>query len=367
MTAVTEAEAPAQPVRRRRVSPRVAVLVVAGVSSLVLAVVIALLPVPYVIFSPGPVRNTLGSLPGGEDLVRIDGAETYPTSGELSLTTISVTGGPLGNLSIADIVAAWLDPTRSVRPVETVYPAQRTREEAEQEGAAEMLSAQQAAAVAALTGAGIEVPVRLGVLEVVEDVPADGIVEEGDVVTGFDGTAVEGSGQLVELVQEQDPGDVVTLTVERDGEPVDLEVPLGENPEDGSTVIGVLLSPEYELPFEVAYDVSGIGGPSAGLMFALGIYDKITDGELAGGENIAGTGTITEDGIVGPIDGIQQKMVGARGTGAEWFLAPAANCPDVVGAVPDGLTVVRVTEFDDALAAVTAIGEGDAEGLPGCT
>ena len=366
MTAVTEADAPAQPVCSRRVSPRVTVLVVAGVSSLVLAVVIALLPVPYVIFSPGPVRNTLGALPSGDDLVRIDGAETYPTSGELSLTTISVTGGPLGDLFIADIVAAWLDPARSVRPVETVYPAQRTREEAEQEGAAEMLSAQQAAAVAALTGADIDVPVRLAVLDVVDDVPADGVVEEGDVVLEFDGTTIVGSGQLVELVQGQDAGDVVTVTVERDGGPVDLELELGENPDDGSTVIGVLLEPEYELPFEVQYDVSGIGGPSAGLMFALAIYDKITEGELTGGENIAGTGTITEDGIVGPIDGIQQKMVGARDAGAEWFLAPAANCPDVVGAVPDGLTVVRVAEFEDALDAVTAIGEGRAEGLPSC-
>jgi PDZ domain-containing protein len=178
---------------------------------------------------------------------------------------------------------------------------------------------------------------------------------------------VEGSGQLVDLVQQQDPGDVVTLTVERDGDPLDLELELGENPDDGATVIGVLLQPDYDLPFEVRYDVSGIGGPSAGLMFALGIYDKITEGELTGGERIAGTGTITEDGIVGPIDGIQQKMVGARGTGADWFLAPAANCVDVVGAVPDGLTVVRVAEFEDAVDAVTAIGEGRAEGLPSCS
>lgn len=364
MTVLAGTEAPAPAPARRRVSPRLAVLVVSGMSSLVLAVVIALLPVPYVIFSPGPVRDTLGALPDGEELIRIEGASTYPTSGELSLTTISVTGGPLGDLTILDVVTAWLDPTRSVRPVETVYPAQRTREEAEEEGQAEMRSAQQAAAVAALTAAGVDVPVRLEVLEVVEGVPAAGVVAEGDVVTAFEGTPVAGSGELVDLVQRQEPGDTVTVTVERDGDDRDLEVRLGED--GGATVIGVLLEPRYDLPFEVEYDVSGIGGPSAGLMFALGIYDRITEGELTGGERIAGTGTITEDGVVGPIDGIQQKMVGARGTGADWFLAPEGNCRDVAGSVPDGLTVVRVADMAEAVAAVRAIGEGEAGGLPDC-
>jgi PDZ domain-containing protein len=364
MTTVTGTEAPTPTPRGRRVSPRLAVLVVSGMSSLVLAVVIAVLPVPYVIFAPGPVRDTLGTLPNGDELVRIDGAPTYPTSGELALTTISVTGGPLGDLSVVDVVGAWLDPTRSVRPVETVYPAQRTREEAEQEGQAEMRGAQQAAAVAALTAADIDVPVRLEVLDVVDGVPADGVVAEGDVVTAFQGTPVAGSGELVDLVQRQEPGDTVAITVERDGEERELDVELGED--GGSTVIGVLLEPRYELPFPVRYDVSGIGGPSAGLMFALGIYDKITEGELTGGESIAGTGTITEDGVVGPIDGIQQKMVGARDTGAEWFLAPEENCGDVRGAVPDGITVVRVADMTQALTAVTAIAAGEAAGLPSC-
>jgi PDZ domain-containing protein len=364
MTTLAGTEAPTPTPRRRRVSPRLAVLVVSGMSSLVLAVVIAVLPVPYVIFAPGPVRDTLGTLPNGDELVRVDGAPTYPTSGELSLTTISVTGGPLGDLSVVDVVGAWLDPTRSVRPVETVYPAQRSREEAEEEGQAEMRSAQRAAAVAALAAAGVEVPVRLEVLDVVDGVPADGVVAEGDVVVAFQGTPVAGSGELVDLVQQQEPGDTVAITVERDGEERELDVELGED--GGSTVIGILLEPRYELPFEVEYDVAGIGGPSAGLMFALGIYDKITEGELTGGERVAGTGTITEDGVVGPIDGIQQKMVGARDTGAEWFLAPEGNCGDVRGAVPEGITVVRVADITGAIAAVTAIGQGEGGGLPSC-
>ncbi len=351
----------------RRLSARSLVLVISGMSSLILATVIALLPVPYVIFSPGPVRDTLGETPDGEALITVDGTPTFPTSGELDLTTISVSGGPLGDLSIADIVLAWINPAQSVRPVESVYPSQETRQEAEEAGAAEMASAQQAAAVAALQGAGIEVPVRdLLVVDVDPAVPAAGALEAGDAIRSFDGRPITGTGALVELVRARDPGDVVPAVVERDGEQVDVDIELSSD-DAGMTLIGVLLEAQYELPFDVAYDVSGIGGPSAGMMFALGIYDKITEGELTGGNVIAGTGTITEDGVVGPIDGIQQKMVAARRHGAAWFLAPADNCGDVVGAVPDGLRVVRVAEFDEAVSSVEAIAAGDTADLATCT
>jgi len=348
----------------RRLSPRSIILVMSGVSSIVLATVIALLPVPYVIFSPGPVRNTLGDAPDGNPLIAVDGTDLYPTSGELNLTTISVSGGPLGDLSILDFLQAWIDPTRSVRPVETVYPAEQTRDEAEQEGAAEMQSAQQAAAVAALAAAGIDVPVRLQVTVVTADAPAGDVIEVDDVIVAFDGVAIDGSGNLVDLVRQRSAGDVVPITVDRGGERLTLDVELSQG--DEGTIIGVLLSPQYNLPFQVDYDVAGIGGPSAGMMFALGIYDKITEGELTGGTVVAGTGTITEDGAVGPIDGIQQKMIAARRHGASWFLAPADNCPDVSAAVPEGLQVIRIAQFDDAVAAVEAIADGDTAGLPDC-
>lgn len=359
--------APATPraARQFRLSPRMSVLVVSGVSALVLAVVIAALPVPYVIFSPGPVRDTLGTQKDGEDLIHIEGAPTYETSGTLDLTTISVTGGPLGPLSITDVVEAWLDPTRSVRPVDTVYPPERSREEAEQESADEMQSAQQSAAVAALTAAGFTVPAELVIGEVDTTVPAAEVLRAGDVVVEFDGTAVAGSGELIDLVSARSPGDVVPMVIERDGDLVDADVALAEG--GGRTIIGVVLQPRYELPFEVTYDVGGIGGPSAGLMFSLGIYDKITDGELTGGEEIAGTGTISDDGSVGPIDGIQQKMVGASRAGADWFLVPADNCQDAAGAVPDGLRDVVVTDFADARDAVETIGEGRGDSLPHCS
>ena len=118
----------------------------------------------------------------------------------------------------------------------------------------------------------------------------------------------------------------------------------------------------------VKFDVADVGGPSGGMMFALGIYDKLTPGQLTGGHDIAGTGTIDGAGVVGPIGGIQQKMFGAKNAGAKFFLAPAENCSEVVGHIPAGLRVFKVTNFKDALTAVEEIGAGDdLSALPTCT
>jgi len=126
------------------------VLLVSGLSAVVLGGVVATLPVPYVVFSPGPVRDTLGTTAEGEDLIVVDGAETFPTEGQLDLTTIRVAGGPLGRVTVLDAIQAYVDGSRSLRPVETVYPPEETREQAREVSTAQMVAAQQSAAVAAL-------------------------------------------------------------------------------------------------------------------------------------------------------------------------------------------------------------------------
>jgi PDZ domain-containing protein len=103
------------------------------------------------------------------------------------------------------------------------------------------------------------------------------------------------------------------------------------------------------------------------MMFSLAIFDKLTPGALTGGAKIAGTGTIASDGTVGPIGGIQQKLYGARDGGARWFLAPSANCNEVVGHVPDGLSVVKVSTFAEARSAVEAIAAHKGDAQPRCT
>lgn len=112
--------------------------------------------------------------------------------------------------------------------------------------------------------------------------------------------------------------------------------------------------------------VDDIGGPSAGMMYTLGLIDKVTGEKLSGGKTIAGTGTMDAKGKVGRIGGIRLKMLGAERDGATWFLAPQSNCSDVVGHVPQGLHVVKVSTLNEAYEALLAIRDGKGGSLPTC-
>ena len=128
--------------------------------------------------------------------------------------------------------------------------------------------------------------------------------------------------------------------------------------------MGVDIAEQYKFPFTVSFSVGDIGGPSAGMMFALGIIDKLTPVNLTGGKFIAGTGEIEASGRVDAIGGIQQKMVGARDAGATVFLTPAANCPDTKGAVPAGLRLVKVSTLSQAVTYLEDLKSGQA--VPSC-
>ncbi len=350
----------------------------AGIWALVVALVVLLvltfLPTAYVIQQPGPVYNTLGTAQNadGEDvpLISVDGAETFPSEGSLDLLTVQVVGNPQRTPSWLELAGAWFDRTRAVLPLESVFPPGQTTDDRREESAALMVNSQQEATAAALTEAGYEVPSDLTVFDFGDDSPAEGLLQVDDVIVAADGDPVADVDELREVINAAD-GDAVELTVERAGaEEVVSVTPREQVAEDGtrSWVIGVVLSNEYEFPIDVAIQLNNVGGPSAGMMFALGIVDLLTPGELTGGEDFAGTGTITADGEVGPIGGIRQKMWGALGAGAEWFLAPEANCDEVVGHVPDGLRVFSVATLDDAIAAVEAVADGgDLDALPTCT
>ena len=161
-------------------------------------------------------------------------------------------------------------------------------------------------------------------------------------------------------------GAPVTLSIIRDGAAREVEVTPNRSTE-GDYQLGILLASTFDFPFDVTIQLDNVGGPSAGTMFALGIIDNLTEGDLTGGRHFAGTGTIDSAGAVGPIGGIAQKLVGARSAGAEFFLAPADNCDEVVGNIPDGLTVVKMETLDDAVAAVELLGSGgDVARLPAC-
>lgn len=348
-----------------RVSPRSITLSVGMLVTALLLAVLVVMPVPYAVNSPGPTRDVLGEH-DGTPLIQISGAETYDSTGELRLTTVSGTGGPGFPSSAVGVLQGWLSPWVVVLPVELLYPPDRTQDEIDKSNTAEMVSSQENATVAALTELGYEVPATLVVAGTVEGTDAEGKVEEGDVIVALDGTPVPDYQGLIAQLDGVDPGSTVTLTVRRHGQVVDVPIVTGTK-DDGHAQIGVFIDPTFDLPVDVTISIDDIGGPSAGTMFALGIVDKMTPEDEANGKDIAGTGTIDVTGEVGPIGGIRQKLAGAERDGATWFLAPASNCDEVVGHVPDGLRVVRISTLHEAREAITAIGAGTAADLPTCT
>ena len=340
------------------------VMAVCAFSALLLGALVALAPVPYAILAPGPATNTLGTY-GGKPLITVSGHQIYPAKGALDFTTVQVYGGPGFRVSLVQMLRGWLSRERAVVPEEQLFPPGETSEQVDAENAAEMAGSQQSAAAAALTELGLPVTELAKVGQVEDSSPAKGKLRAGDVITAVDGTPVAGSAALRSAVQSRKPGQSVTLTVQRGGKT--MEVITTTTSSQGRTVLGVVLDPSYQLPFKVSIGTKDVGGPSAGMMFALGLYDVLTPGDLTGGKKVAGTGTIEANGTVGPIGGIAQKMVGAHDAGARWFLAPKDNCGEVVGNVPDGLRVVKVGTLHEARTAVQAIAAGQASGLPTCT
>lgn len=336
--------------------------------ALFLGATLAVIPSPYVIETPGPVYDTLGvTEEGGEDVPLITTPEdrSYPTEGSLDMLTVSVVGSPSNLPSWVDIALAWFDRSKSIQPVEAVYPDGTSADDQQEASRIQMVNSQQEATAAALTELDFDIPRTVSVAQIVEGSPAVAVLEEGDVLTGVNGAAVVDLPQLREAIAENGTQKPAELEILRDG--VAQQVSVTPVLEQGVAIIGVAIGVEYDFPFRVDIRLRDVGGPSAGLMFALGIYDKLTPGALTGGESIAGTGTIDARGAVGAIGGIRQKLYGAERAGATWFLAPAENCDEVVGHIPGGLNVVSVETLDDALEALTAIADDDeTSSLPTC-
>jgi PDZ domain-containing protein len=188
------------------------------------------------------------------------------------------------------------------------------------------------------------------------------VLKTGEVITAVDGVPVNCRHDAATLIRQHKAGTAVTLTVSRHGR--DQRFTLHTADVSGTPVVGVQVAESFVFPFTVKITINNIGGPSAGMMFALGIIDKITNANLTGGKFIAGTGEITAGGQVQPIGGIQQKMAGARAAGATVFLTPASNCSDTTGAVPAGLRLVKVSTLSGAIADLRALKQG--KPVPSC-
>jgi Lon-like protease len=337
-------------------------LTIAGIATVIAIAVAVLVPVPYVILMPGPTLNTLGKDSSGQPLITVTGHPTYPVNGHLNMVTISYQGGPGVHLNIFQALRGWLSPSDAVVPSAELFPPGQSAQQTQAQDTLQMASSQQTATAAALTALHIPYQTQVAVAVTVPGYPASKVLKPGDVIKAVDGKPVTGQSSLTSLITSHPAGSVLQLTVVRAGSTLSLRV---ASKKSGRTpVIGVQVQERYKFPFAVKFSVGDIGGPSAGMMFALGIVDKLTPENLTGGKFIAGTGEITAAGRVQPIGGIQQKMVAARNAGATVFLTPAGNCADTARAVPAGLRVVKVSTLSQAISDLEAIKAG--KSVPSC-
>jgi Lon-like protease len=347
-------------------SRRIRTLTVAGVLLVALLAGASLFPVPYVVYSPGPVEDTLGEWEG-KPVIEIDGADVYPTDGVLNLTTVGVTPADR-KLDLLRALQAWVDPDRTVVPRELVYPDDVTAEEAREENAQLLERSQETAKVATLRELGYEVPEVVVVDSVLDGAPADGVLVPGDVVISVDGAPIAMPQDVVDAVTAHEPGETVEFVVERDGSRRTETVGSQAAEDNGRAIVGFSPTIGYEYPVQIDVNIDErIGGPSAGMVFALAIYDTMTPGTLLDGMHIAGTGTISAEGEVGAIGGIQQKIAASSDEGASLFLAPAGNCDEAALADPGDMRVVRIETLDDAIAAVEDAAAGNSDSLPSCS
>jgi PDZ domain-containing protein len=326
---------------------------------------LGLAPTPYLVEQPGPTYNLLSTL-GGKSIIEISERDTYPVAGDLSMLTVTIKGGSTKGASWLEVGLANFDPAVSVIKITDIYPEGWDDKRLDEHSDMMMLDSQANAKAAALGMLDIPFTSEIKVTMVEKKGPAGGLLKAADTLLTVQGQKATGIDQLRNFVEATEGKRPVEMEVERNGKRVAVSVLPKQIEEQWRMGIYVQTVPTF--PFEIDVQVGNVGGPSAGQMLALAIYDKLTPGELTGGRRVAGTGTIDLDGKIGPVGGVKQKMYGARRAGHEWFLVPSENCEQVLGNIPDGLNVVKVSTIQDSLRAVKAIAaDAETDRLLTCT
>lgn len=342
-------------------------LVATGV--LIILAIGCLIPMPYVIEGPGPTFNVLGK-DGKHDIISVKGAPSYDTSGALRMVTVSMRGGPGSHVTGFETLWALMSPDEDVYPVDDIYPPSMTASQVQEMSAAQMEGSQVNAKVAALTELGKPVPATMRVAGVAPDSPARGKLAKDDVITavriGDQRSVLSDAATLFRLLEATSPSTPVTLEFTRKGNPREVTVKGRKRPDGTGVMLGIYLDPQIRLPVSIDVALDNVGGPSAGMMFALGIIDTMTPDSLTKGHVIAGTGAVSMGGGVQMISGVPQKMLGAFRAGARWFMLPRGNCGDAAGEIPEGMRVVPVDNLHEAREAVEDIASGATANLPRC-
>lgn len=365
---------PAIPTRDRRTVPlREGVGWVLLFGAIIGVLLLGMAPTSFVIQRPGMLFDTLGEVEHEDGsrtpLIDIPDASTYPGDGQLELVTVNLLGSPMRPVTVSHVLAAWFQPGATLIPLDRMYPDDLSTEDVGERSRQQMEASKVAAVAAAFTALGIDYGSRVEVVEVSDGGPADGAIEVGDVIRSIGGEPVSDSSGMRSLLADHGTGTPVEIVVDRAGVETVLSLTPARAADGDGVVIGVFIVTDFDFPVEVDIELDNVGGPSAGLMFSLGVYELLTPGSLTGGARIAGTGEITAEGEVGSIGGIRQKMFAAKDAGADWFLLPLDNCREAVPSAPAGLELVAVANLGEAIAALEAISTGtvDAVGLPRCT
>ncbi len=333
-------------------SRRAMTILTGGVLLLALCVAGVRLPVPYVALRPGPTFDTLGTDQGGKEIIAIDGRPERHTTGHLNLTTVTFRD----RLDLLTAVRGWLDPRTSVVPREEIYPPGQSEQEVDKASTEQFAESQSSAEFVALGELGF--PQQVVVQSVPDKSPSTGKLAPKDVLVSVQGQPVRGYSDVSGVLTGLQPGVTVAVEYLRGGKPGTARIVTGKASDRKGAALGIVLTLQRKAPFTVHIELSDIGGPSAGLMFALGIVQKLGPEDLTAGRFIAGTGTIDFSGKVGPIGGIQLKMIAARERGATVFLVPQGNCDDALQRPPGGLQLVKVDTLHGAVDALRELKAG---------
>jgi PDZ domain-containing protein len=297
------------------------------------------LELPYLAYSAGPVSDA-------SDSIVTEDVAIYPPDGELLMLTVVSQ-----DVNVFEALIAGLDPRIDLVKKQAVRRAGETDEEYRNRVLQQMDDSNYRAIAVALQHLGFEmVPTEVVINEILEGVPAAGVLELGDTIRSVNGEAITTTDDFAPALEGYGVGDAIDVEVERAGTSLDLEVELAERDDDsGEPMIGIILGVLTESPFPLSIEAGDIGGPSAGMMHTIAIIDTLTEGELTHGRIIAGTGTIQPDGTEGNIGAIRQKDVGAEAAGAEVILVPQGNYETALTAERDHIEIVPVATLDDAI------------------
>ncbi len=332
------------------------VAIVSSILFVVMAALLVLVPVPFVTWRPGNTVNVLGSSSDGP-LLEVKGIQNYSTDpSRLLMTTVSTTRVD-SRVSLPEALLAHYRARADTLPREFLYPAGLSNDQVREEAVAAMDTSRSNATVAALRAASQPVTELPQVSAVTLSGPANGRLQPGDLISSVDAKDVETGEEVLDIIAGRAVGEPVLFKVLRGTSTENITVPTDEDAQ-GRTSVGIKVAPGFEYAPDVVYRVdSSVVGPSAGLVFSLAVYDKITEGNLMGDAIVAGTGTMKPDGSVGAIGGVRQKLAGAERDGATVFLLPLANCSDV-GNVATDMRLVPVSTLNNAISALQLIEEG---------